>query len=588
MTVRRYALAVLGGVLVALALASPASAHASLTATDPPPGALLPNPPASVTLTFTEAVRPVTDRIRVIGPDRTRVDNGPPQVAGTRLSIPLRRDAGQGTYLVTFRVISSDSHPIAGSFAYSVGAPSADPPTSAATDAQRADPVVAAALAVTRYLSYAGLVLVVGPMLFLGGLWPRRLSRRGPGRLVAAGLTVLGLSTAAEMYLQGPYTAGSSLFGVSAEALNEALAGSYGTTHAVRLGVLAAIAVLLRGFMRTSGPSTVDLAVVSFLGVVGIGTWPLSGHPTASPLPTVSLIADAAHLSAMAVWLGGLVVLVTLLLPRANARELAGILPVWSSWALLAVVVLALTGTAQAVIEVGTVSALFSTGYGRLVLAKAVLLAVVVAVAWFSRRIVARAFGVAPVQERPRVLSAARAASGPVPSGSGSSGAVRSDGGGSGPPTATAGTSAVRPLRRTILAELAISGVVLALAAVLVQTPPARTAAADVDQPYVVTLSSDLFVLRSELDPAAVGPNTLHLYAFNKAGAPQKVLEWKATAAPVDGSVGPMTIPVLPVTDDHAVAQPSFPAAGEWELRYTLRVSDVDQTTVSHRLTIKK
>ena len=46
----------------------------------------------------------------------------------------------------------------------------------------------------------------------------------------------------------------------------------------VCLLLLAAIAVLLRPFVRPQGPSTIDLAVVSFFAVVGLGTWPLSGH----------------------------------------------------------------------------------------------------------------------------------------------------------------------------------------------------------------------------------------------------------------------------------------------------------------------
>jgi copper transport protein len=146
----------------------------------------------------------------------------------------------------------------------------------------------------------------------------------------------------------------------------------------------------------------------------------------------------------------------------------------------------------------------------------------------------------------------------------------------------------VHTLRRTILAELAITGVVLAVAAALVQTPPARSAApAAAAEPYSVTLSSDLFQVRLDLDPAKVGGNTLHLYAYDGDGQPQAVVEWRATAAPVDGGIDPLDIPMLPITADHAVAEPTFPSAGEWELKLTLRLSDVDQATVSHRVTIK-
>jgi copper transport protein len=248
----------------------------------------------------------------------------------------------------------------------------------------------------------------------------------------------------------------------------------------------------------------------------------------------------------MSVWLGGLVVLVGVLLRLANGRELAAILPVWSSWALLAVITLAMTGTAQAIIEVRTLSALFTSTYGRLVLAKSVLLAVVVGVAWFARTLVARAAANEGEQAEP---AAAR-------------------------------------LRRTVLVELAVTGVVLGLAATLVQTPPPSTASPAAKEPFSVTLSGDLYTLRADLDPARSGGNSLHLYAYDNAGAPKKILEWKATATPADGSAEPLTIALLPITDDHAVGEPIFPTAGRWELRFTLRTTEVDQATVSTTVTI--
>jgi copper transport protein len=567
--IKRIAAGLLVGLGLVLLLASPASAHASLSRTDPPSNAVLASAPDAITLTFTERVRPVNERIRVLGPDRSRVDIGAPTNSGNQIAIPIRKTAGRGTYLVTYRVISADSHPIGGSFTFSVGAPSADPPTAGEAATTRVDPVVAWTLGATRYLGYAGLVLMIGPMLFLARLWPARVSRRTPARLIAIGLSLTAFSTVAEMLLQAPYTAGTSLFGASMEALQTALAGSYGTTHTVRLGVLAAIAVLLRPFVRPGGPSTMDLAVVSFFAVVGLGTWPLSGHAGVSPAPTVSLVADAAHLAAMGVWLGGLVVLVGVLLRHAGPRELTAILPVWSSWAMMAVIVLALTGTAQAIIEVASPSRLVDTTYGRLVLVKAALLAVVLAVAWYARRLV-----YAPSQ--PALVAAGAGAASEETDADDD---VEADE----PPDPP-----VRPLRRSILAELAITAVVLGVAAALVQTPPARSANPTASEPYSVTLSSDLYRLRLDLDPARVGGNALHLYAFDLNGQPQSVVEWRGTAAPADGGIEPLDIPMLPITADHAVAEPSFPTAGGWELKITLRLTDVDQATVTHRVTIKE
>src|SRR5437764_1229393 len=79
----------------------------------------------------------------------------------------------------------------------------------------------AALLGAARYLGYAGLVLVVGPAMFLALLWPRRLSKRGPLNAIRGGIGLLALSTLAEQYLQAPYHAGSGLIGASAEDLRE-------------------------------------------------------------------------------------------------------------------------------------------------------------------------------------------------------------------------------------------------------------------------------------------------------------------------------------------------------------------------------
>jgi copper transport protein len=311
----------------------------------------------------------------------------------------------------------------------------------------------------------------------------------------------------------------------------------------VRLAVIAAVAVMVRPFLRPAGPSTVDRAGLAFVSVIGLGTWPLSGHPTASPVPAISLVADAGHLVAMAAWLGGLLLLGTVLLRRANARELTAILPVWSAWAMLAVVTLVMTGTAQATIEIQSLPAVVDTGYGRLVLAKAALLAAVVGVAWYSRRLVRRVVSGQAEKAEP----------------------------------------AVGVLRRTVLVEFGVAAVVVGLAAALVQTPPARTAGATGPaEPYTVTVTGDLF----SLSPGTVGGNSMHLFALDRTGQPQRVVEWKLTATPTDGSLEAMTIPVLPITEDHAVAEPSFPSPGGWELRFTLRTSDVDQATVSQTVRI--
>ncbi|MFG1952996.1 copper resistance CopC/CopD family protein [Micromonospora sp. NPDC048830] len=545
---RRLARAgVLAGLLVTLlglllGPATPASAHAVLVSSSPAASAVVPSAPGEVVLTFSEPVRKVPGKIRVIAPDGARADRGEPSFSGTVVTVPVDPSAGRGTYLISYRVISADSHPVSGAFTYSVGAPST-PPTDTGTD-NRADPVVANGVKVAKYLGYAGLPLLVGPALVLGALWPRRLSRRGPARLAWAGLGLLAFATVAELWLQVPYTAGGGLLDVDGTGLGTVLGSTYGTAHLVRLGLLAAAAFLLRPLF--AGPvGRTDAVILAILGGAALFTWPLAGHPAASPAPAVSVVADAVHLGAMAVWLGGLVMLGGFLLRRADERELTAILPVWSRWAALAVAALLLAGTVQALIEVATPAALVDTTYGRLVLAKIGLFVLVMAVAAYSRALTRRA----DTARRPRAV------------------------------------------RRAVWVEVAITAVVLGVTATLVQTTPARTAASDVAGPaagyFTATLSSPLYSLQVELDPAQRGNNSLHLYAYTKDNRPQPVVEWKATAALPSAGIEPIEIPLLPLTDNHAYGDVNLPAAGDWQLRFTVRTSDIDQATVSATVPIR-
>ncbi|MEU5907860.1 copper resistance protein CopC [Micromonospora sp. NPDC047467] len=529
-------------VALLIAPATPASAHAVLSRTSPAASAVVPSGPAEVVLTFSESVRKVPGKIRVIAPDGSRADRGEPSFDGGVVTIPVDPSGERGTYLVSFRVISADSHPVSGAFTYSVGAPSAAPVDSGADS--RADPVVGTAVKVARFLGYAGLVLLVGPVLVLAALWPRRLSRRGPARLAWTGLGLVAVATLADLWLQVPYTAGGGLFEVTGEGFGSVFGSTFGAAHLVRLGLLAASVFLLRPLL--AGPvGRADAIILAVLGGAALLTWPLAGHAAASPAPAVSVVVDAVHLGSMAVWLGGLLMLAVFLLRQADERELGAILPIWSRWAALAVSALLLGGVVQALIEVGNLDALFSTTYGWLLLAKIGLFAVVIAVAAYSRQLVRRR----------------TAAQRPV------------------------------PVRRAVLVELAVTVVVLGLSATLVQTTPARTAVAEPSGTqaglFTATLSSSLFTLQVELDPAERGNNSMHLYAYTKDNQPQKVEEWRATAALPSAGIEPIEVPLLPLTDNHSYGDISMPAAGEWQLKITVRTSDIDQATVTATVPIR-
>ena len=532
-------MAALAGVLFVLSTPAPASAHATLVSTDPRSGAVLGAMPERATLTFSEPVRAVAGRIQVIGPDGKRIAAGEPTTSGKTLTVPLRAaDDPRGTYLISYRVISADSHPIAGTITFSVGAPSQSPP---AVPDEGVDAKVRAAAPVAKYLGYAGLVLVIGPTLLLAALWPRRLSRRWPIRLVWLGLGLVGAGALGTLYLQAPAETGSALFDVSFGDLRRAAQSQLGAAIAARLGVLVAVAALVRPVLAGGG-GRARRAGLAVLGLAGLVTWPLAGHPLASPMPVVTALADVVHLAAMGLWLGGLVMLFGFLLPRAGGRQLGVILPVWSRWAAVALLWLVAGGLLQALVEVGTVRALVQTTYGRLVLAKAALLCGVLVVAFFARRLVRH--------------------------------------------------RAPAPLRRLVGVELGATATVLALSAVLVQTTPGRA-----DQPvseappqkgFVQMVTSPLYALWVDVYPVQLGEyNTLHLVAYTPEGKALRVVEWKVTAALPAQGVEPVDTPVLGVKENMAIGSVNFPMPGDWQLRMTLRTSDVDAATVTTTIKVR-
>ncbi len=85
-------------------------------------GTILPAPPQSVELLFSEPVQPIGRGLRVIGPDGRRADRGPVRVAGAQVSVPVDAQAA-GTYRVVWSVISPDTHPEFGTMAFSVRQP---------------------------------------------------------------------------------------------------------------------------------------------------------------------------------------------------------------------------------------------------------------------------------------------------------------------------------------------------------------------------------------------------------------------------------------------------------------------------------
>ncbi|GAA2752139.1 copper resistance protein CopC [Amnibacterium kyonggiense] len=376
---RRRAAALLVALVGLLLLlpAAPASPHAVLVASDPADGARVETAPAAVRLTFDEAVTVPPRAATVLSSTGVRVDRGPVRLDGRVLVVPLRASVPAGVYSVSWRVVSADSHVVAGSIRFGVrrDATAVEGPV---TTASPLDPASAAAAG----LLYLAVSLGLGAPAAATAFWPSVRRGRRVGRLAAAGLITAAVATVAELLLRGPEAGGSGWAGVLAlQDLGATLASGPGLVLLARLVLLGALAVLLRR------------ALLVPAGVAGVGvlvTVALLGHASDG---AAWLLVPAAvlHLAAMAVWLGGLAVLVAVVLPRLRGTPGAALRAMrrWSLWAFVCIGVLVVTGEVQAFPIVVPLPSLWSTGGGRLLLLKLVLVALLLVVAAALQRRVA-------------------------------------------------------------------------------------------------------------------------------------------------------------------------------------------------------
>ncbi|NUP81496.1 MAG: copper resistance protein CopC [Nonomuraea sp.] len=107
---------------VAVGFAPAAQAHNVLVGSDPRDGATLSASPAQVTLVFDQAVRQGYAQVGVTGADGSSWAEGAAVVAAERVSVKVRPLPAGGSYVVGYRILSADGHPVTGKIAFSLAA----------------------------------------------------------------------------------------------------------------------------------------------------------------------------------------------------------------------------------------------------------------------------------------------------------------------------------------------------------------------------------------------------------------------------------------------------------------------------------
>lgn len=502
---------------------SPAFANATLLSSAPPADARLSAIPTSVSLTFNEPISPVA--LSLVSPDGA-IEDLEGAANGGRLLVRMPAAGGQGGYLLCWRVVSADGHPVAGTMPLTIG-------VSGGLRAAAAEPSdgVRPAIWIVTTLMYAGLFFGVGGTLFIALVARNRPIGRVAWSLLGLGAVMIAISVP----LHGLDLTGRTLQAVLDPAV---LAAVIQTSYGALAG-LALLAVCLAGLAAALREKwRLVVALISF--VVMAAAMTASGHvATADPF-AVARGALAVHIVSFAVWIGALPWLAFELVvhPASASRGLA----VFSRMIPVPAGAVLVSGAVLAVIQLAWPGMAWIAPYGAILAAKLVLVAVLFAVAAWNRW---------------KLTSPALA------------GEIR----------------AQIALRRLVLVEVVIVLAVLGLAAGWRFTPPPR--AVLIAQPIKLTThlhGSGMMAELSVSNPRNGGLASVQLTAM-KAQIEEPRSVTLSLAVP---DLAPIKLEAVGQGDGMWTTEvPPLPITGKWKVKVEVRVSDFDLVSLPGTIVVK-
>ena len=542
------ALAILVGVLALGTTA--ASAHATLESSTPADGQSVLTSPSEIRITFSEAVTTISGGLSVLDADGKTVDVGNSEVVGGRtLVAPISESLSDGTYVATYRVLSADGHPVSGSLLFAVGEGALDRSAQPSSNGDRLWEIIGG---ISRFIMYLAALVAAGVAFFLAFIHDHAEDRWRIVPFVRIGSILALLSAIGIVMSQAALLTGKGAGAVTdSNVLRDVLNQHLGWSLALLMIGLAAV------HLSTDIPKKMvskSLALSGGLAVtVSFAVW---GHATELSPTAISLAADAIHATAAGLWLGGLVGLVMVLSLRTpeTVRATAGIIGRFSRMAFWSVIALTLAGLTLTITgSNASLNSILTTTWGQLVLAKIGLTLIVVLIAAWNRRTLV-----------PSLTS----------------------------PTENTGELAVRwaTLLRTIRSEALLLVAVVALTAIVVNVPPARTAVVAKADRVDITQRVDTGTVQLSVDPAIVGPNTVAVRYTDGTGQPINVansmsIEFSQPAAglePITRQV-PASEPGVFVIQGNELSIP-----GTWTITIAVRTGDFTEQRTSFEVPVRR
>jgi copper transport protein len=509
-------------------------AHASLIGAEPADGAVIEAAPRRLVLRFSEPVSPLV--LRLVRPDGGTTNLTDPVLRDHSLEITPPADLGRGTHVLSWRVVSADGHPIGGSVVFSVGVMTGAGSGGSAIDA---DPIVRTALWATRVCLYVGLFVGVGGAFFGAWIAGRPCGTWGQGLVAGAlglGILAAGLSAG----LQG-------LDALAAPITQLTHPGTWAAGLGTRYGVTAMIAAaaLLCGAASLATPPRWRARVLSSTALIGVGiACAASGHASTAEPQLLTRASLFVHTVGVAFWVGALIPLIGWL--RRGGSECSAVMHCFSSAILPVVAALAIAGAVLAVVQVGSMQALWTTSYGVIQLAKLGTLLGVLGLATLNRHVFT-----------PRLAGD------------------------------KAGNRA--NFSRAIGGEIALMVVILGLVAGWRFTPPPRAIQADQPQAAFLHIHSDKGMAELTLTPGDAGRATVWVVLVSAEGVPLEPKEVTLALSSPSTGIEPVERAMHRVslgrwrTDDQII-----PVPGLWQVRIDILVTDFEKLTLEDALEIHR
>jgi copper transport protein len=470
-----------------------ASGHAYLDQSNPDAGDIVEEVPEEIRLWFTEPLEPDHSFIVLYDATGSEIDDVESRIDPDdqfQMYMPLPDDLPNGTYTVQWRNISAaDGHSQSGFFAFTIGSrDDMTEPVAPSEDVTTGDPGLIEPI--SKWLSFIGITTAVGTVF--AWLWVIRptmldhsqsvlqVARRRARALALIGLGVAVLGSVLALVAQTMIVT----LGFSIADITDTLFGTqYGLFWGLRMiqflmlgAILYSGALWRQSRVRRTGWLALGIAVLALL------PFSMSSHAAAVTIGTnVAIINDWLHLAATAVWIGGLIALMGAAIlptrhlePEERQSVYGDLIPRFSTLAITSVVILTLSGIYSAWLQVGSISAMQETAYGR-TLGLKLLLTILLLVLGGLNLIV-----VGPWMQR-----AARAG---------------------------------KHFGRTVAAEIALGAAVLGVVAVLVSMAPARdTLESQAERTNFRFEHMDLTVA-TYISPGAVGQNNYTVDVIPEGG----------------------------------------------------------------------